>query len=408
MLQPLINSCPCPDVAPTPFNHLPIEILIHIFELVPRGKNAADLTEELESKAVFPHTALGVCRLWREVALNTPSLWRVAAITTHPAWVSRLATCLDMNKCRPMDLNVYHDSSHVWAFRDAIRWMTVTRRQDCTKIETSSMTVRVIIPGGAGLRIEWLDPLLPVTLAIKSLEVISEPPAAFYNPYVMYNLCLDIPCLCGLRSLIFHGITLGELQVGRMDLRELVLLEELRLEACQGHILTILRVVNSPVLRSVAIDCSALPANPTAFQHIYFLDLHLSSVRHLILYNVPDQQIARCILSSASNATRIAFRCTESLVLEDLLFGVVKFCPDLTSLAILHPLPGMREIKEIAKSRLSKLRTLELHGVRNGPLPTEEANWFEDRVDLKLVEQTEDGYMETWAESGISIGLPAV
>ncbi|KAG8851375.1 hypothetical protein FRB96_009210 [Tulasnella sp. 330] len=396
-------------VAPTPFDHLPIEVLTHIFIFATRRENEIDLARGLEIKTIFPYTALGVCRLWRELTLNTPAIWRVAVITTHPAWVSRLATHMDICKSNPMRIDVYLDPDNVGDFQSAIADAAEMGRRDSTEIETSSVTVRVIVPGDVQIGMEWMHLLFPSTFALKSLEVRWDPPAASKYPNTIAELCRDTRYLCGLRSLILHGVTLESRQ-GTVEgfLSGLIVLEELRIEACRGYVGNILRRLDNPTLRSIAIDCTALPGWCSKLHHTYFTDLPLFSVRHLVLYNVPSRRSARSILYCVSKATRIVFRCTESLVIEDLVFDIEKFCPDLTSLVILSPFPGMREIREIVTSWIPKLRTLELQGVPYGSLSMDEVSWLKEKMDLKLVAETEGGYMETWAESGISVGLSAI
>jgi len=76
-IQDLYNSS-------QPVNHLPPEILAHIFEAVqicwnltlrPFGKETKRANEWLR--------VTHVCRYWRRVALSTPSLWTNIVLSQH-------------------------------------------------------------------------------------------------------------------------------------------------------------------------------------------------------------------------------------------------------------------------------------------------------------------------------------
>jgi F-box-like len=101
------SSCSVSPSYPFPFHRLPVELLVAIFqefECSSRRYNPGSIP----SPVILSH----VCRLWRDVALDTATLWTDIRIY-HPSMTqirrsSYYETCLERSKSSLIDVNYYH------------------------------------------------------------------------------------------------------------------------------------------------------------------------------------------------------------------------------------------------------------------------------------------------------------
>jgi F-box-like len=174
-----------PRSYPFPFHRLPVELLVAIFQEFERSSRRYT-RGRVPSSAILSH----VCRLWRDVALDTATLWTdIRIYDPCMAHISHYSeACFERSKSSLIDVHYHlHVASHaiVTAMSSLlphiarVRRLTIIAADDMSLLTAlENLNQAAVAPCLESLRISLLDP--PVRFASHNPGILGREPLPFF------------------------------------------------------------------------------------------------------------------------------------------------------------------------------------------------------------------------------------